>query len=129
MRPLLLLAAVLAAGCGNSPSVPTAKYFSGQPVEHWLGEIKTGDAKARKRAADVLGNVGPTDPAALPALIASLADKDAGVRAAALLGLSKNGPAAADALPRVRVLANSDPSPLVRRYAQLAAEQLQGAGG
>ncbi len=121
-----ILLAVLAAGCGNALTVPTAKFFSGQPVAHWLGELRSTSPKARRHAADVLGNVGPTDPAALPALAAALADPDAGVRAAAVLGLSKNGPAAADALPAVRRVLATDPSPLVRRYAQIAVEQIGG---
>src|SRR5689334_21826119 len=101
--PLVLLA-LLAGGCRERP-VATAKYFDGEPVEHWLAEMKSLDARKRKHAVDVLGNVGPIDPAAIPALTAALKDKDAKVRAAAVLALSKIGRAAASAAPELEAAA------------------------
>jgi HEAT repeat protein len=121
LLPLLLLAA---PGCRGG-AVPTAKYFGGEPVEHWLAEIKSADPKARKRAADVLGNVGPTDPAAVPALAAAVKDADARVRDAAVLALSKIGPAAADAAPALED-ATRDKDPTVRGHAATALERVRG---
>ena len=102
-----LLIATLVVGCSERP-VSTAKYFAGEPVAHWRAEIKSLDAKKRQHAADVLGNVGPIDPGAIPALTAALKDKDAKVRLAAVLALSKIGSPAEritsslDTVPRSR---------------------------
>lgn len=115
----------LAGGCGRE-SGPKELYFSGQPVSHWLEAAKSPDPKVRKKAADVLGNVGPADPAAVPALAAAVKDKDPSVRDAAVLALSKIGPPAAAALPALRE-ATSDPNPSVRAHAATAVERVGGA--
>ncbi|MDB5312119.1 MAG: repeat protein [Gemmataceae bacterium] len=119
-----LVPLVFMAGCGRA-DVPKEKYFGGEPVEHWLTEIKNPDPKARKKAADVLGNVGPVDPGAIPALVAAAKDPDPRVRDAAVLGLSKIGPAAADAAP-VLEQATKDKDPTVRSHAALALERVRG---
>ena len=71
--------ALLAAGCHRDPG-PLGLYFSGEPVSHWLETARSPDPKARKKAVDVLGNVGPADPAVIPALVAAVKDKDPAVR-------------------------------------------------
>ena len=55
---LLMMFSVFMFGCSRT-DVPKEKYFSGEPVEHWLKAIKSPDPKTRKKAANVLGNVGP----------------------------------------------------------------------
>jgi HEAT repeat protein len=116
---------ILAAGCQRDEG-PPGLYFSGEPVSHWVEAAKSPDPKVRKKAVDVLGNVGPADPAAIPALIAALKDKDPNVRDAAVLGLSKIGPPAADGLPALRVAMN-DPNPTVRAHAATAVERVRGS--
>ena len=115
----------LALGCGKS-NVTNEKYFSGETVDHWLGEIKNPDAKARKKAADVLGNVGTVDPRAIPALVEAVKDRDAKVRDAAILGLSKIGPPAAAGEAALEA-ATRDPDPAVRQHATAALERIRGA--
>ena len=87
VAPLLTLSLCL-LGCGRS-DVPREKYFGGEPVEHWLEAVRSPDPKARKRAADVLGNVGPVDPRAVPALIEAVRDKDSTVRTHAATALGR----------------------------------------
>ncbi len=127
MKRVLLLALLiaLAAGCRDKPAT-AARYFEGEPVEHWLAEIKSPDAKKRKHAADGLGNVGPVDPGAIPALTAALKDKDAKVRVAAVLALSKIGPPAASAAPDLEAAAK-DTDPEVRKYASTALQRIRGS--
>lgn len=126
MRRVLLPALVLAAaGCGGR-AVPTAKYFSGEPVPHWLGQAQSADPKARKKAVEVLGNVGPADPAAIPALTAAVRDPDPAVRDAAVLALSKNGPAAAGAAAALEE-ATRDRDATVRVHAAAALDRVRGA--
>jgi len=123
--PLTLIAtAMLAAGCTRE-KVPTELYFSGEPVSHWTEAAKSPDPKVRKKAIDVLGNVGPADPAAIPALITALKDKNVTVRDAAVLALSKIGPLAAEGLPALRE-ATRDPNPTVRAHAITAVERVAG---
>lgn len=121
---LLLLLCLLVSGCSRS-DVPKEKYFSGEPVDHWLEEIKSPDPKKRKKAADVLGNVGPADERSIPALIEAVKDKDAKVRDAAVLGLSKIGPPAASG-ESVLAEATKDKDPTVRTHAATAVERVRG---
>ncbi len=124
-RAFLLLVFGLAAGCGRTDG-PKEKYFGGEPVEHWLEAAKSADPKARKKSADVLGNIGPVDPRAIPALIEAVKDRDANVRAAAVLGLSKIGPAAVAAEAALGE-ATRDKDASVRTHAATALERVRGA--
>jgi HEAT repeat protein len=129
MRPAVLLVTLfmclIGFGCSRS-DVPREKYFRGEPVEHWLEAIKSPDPKTRKKAADVLGNVGPVDPRAVPALIEAVKDRDAKVRDAAVLGLSKIGPPASSA-ESVLEEATKDKDLTVRAHAATALERVRGA--
>jgi HEAT repeat protein len=120
--PFLLL--LFSVGCGCS-DVSTAKYFGGHPTEHWLKAIRNPDANTRKKAADVLGNVGPVDPGAIPALIVALKDPAPRVRDAAVLALSKIGKPAAEAVPAIEEAAR-DRDPTVRTHAFTALERVRG---
>jgi HEAT repeat protein len=115
--------ALFVAGCSRSSEGEL--HYGDKPVSHWLKAMDSPDAKERKKAADVLGNVGPSDPAAIPALIKALDDSDAKVRDAAVLALSKLGRVAekaADALDGLK----SDPDRSVRQHAIQAAKRVRG---
>ena len=86
---LTVAAVTLAAvGCtGKSGPIVT----SGRPVGDWVADLSNPDPKVRKKAVQSLGHVGTADPAALPAVIGTLKDKDAGVREAAILAVLVNG--------------------------------------
>jgi HEAT repeat protein len=120
---LLMMFSVFMLGC--SREVPN-KYFSGEPVEHWLEAIKSPNPKTRKKAADVLGNVGPVDLRSIPALIGAVKDPDPKVRDAAVLSLSKIGPAAVSAADVLQE-ATKDNDPMVRSHATTALERVRGA--
>lgn len=122
---LMFLSCLFMVGCSRS-DVPKEKYFSGEPVDHWLEQIKSPDPKKRKKAADILGNVGPADERSIPALIEAVKDKDAKVRDAAVLGLSKIGPLANSAVS-VLEEATKDKDSTVRTHATKALEQVRGA--
>jgi len=123
-RPILLICLAAATGCGRGDA-PTAKYFSGEPVAHWLEAANAPDPKVRKKAVEVLGNVGPVDPGAIPALIAAVKDRQAAVRDAAVLALSKIGPPAASAMD-VLTEAAKDRDATIRAHARSALERIGG---
>jgi HEAT repeat protein len=120
---ILILAALLAAGCGKA--APTLA--GGKPVGHWVESLRAPDPRLRREAAFKLGNVGPADPAALPALTAALRDRDAAVRREAILALLKCGPEAREAVPTLAELRQHDPDAQVRACAARAVDRLRGA--
>ncbi|MFO0938259.1 MAG: HEAT repeat domain-containing protein [Gemmataceae bacterium] len=122
---LVLALSLTACGCGSRP-VTTAKYFSGEPVSHWLDQAKSTNAKQRLKALDVLGNVGPADPGAIPALITGIKDKDAKCRSASILALSKIGPDAKAALPALNEISQSEKDPAIKKQIQIAMDRIQG---
>jgi HEAT repeat protein len=111
---------VLTVGCHKEG--PTLAH--GKPVGEWVAALHDPDARARKKAAGVLGNVGAIDPAVVPALAGAVRDGDATVRAEAVLALAKIGPAARDAEAALTA-AQKDPNPTVRQYANKALERVR----
>ncbi len=89
-RGLILLLVVMIVGCHKAQ--PTMAH--GKPVGEWVQALHSPDARTRKKAASVLGNVGAIDPAVVPALTEAMRDRDAGVRAEVVLALTKIDPAA-----------------------------------
>lgn len=121
MRRLLLLGLLLlSGGCGQAPP-PLAH---GKRVSHWLEALGHPDAHDRRKAVQVLGNVGAADPAVLPALTGAVRDRDAGVRGEAVLALLKMGPAAREAAPALRE-AERDRDAHVRQYAARALRRIE----
>jgi HEAT repeat protein len=121
-RTLFASLLIVLAGCRETP-VTSAH---GKPVSHWVGALRDSDARVRKRAVAALGNVGPADKAAIPALIEAVKDRDATVRGEAILALLKLGPAAKDAIP-VLTQAQRDRDAQVRSYATKALEKIGGS--
>ena len=122
---MMMMLGVLLFGCGRSDG-PSKKYFSGEPVDHWLEAARKPDPKVRRKAAEVLGNVGPIDARAVPALIEAVKDKDAKVRDAAVLSLSKIGAPAASAEAALEE-ATKDRDQAVRTHAAAALERIRGS--
>src|ERR1700730_17168731 len=121
---LIAFAAMMCVASGCGQSAPTLAH--GQPVEHWVQALRDPDAKVRKRAADVLGNVGAADATVVPALAGAVKDSDRAVREATVLALLKMGPAARDAMPAL-ALASKDSDAKGRSHAARALENLRAA--
>jgi HEAT repeat protein len=119
-RALAVLLIVLTVGCHKSE--PALAH--GKPVGDWVAALRDPDARARKKAAGVLGNVGAVDPAVVPALAGAVRDRDPAVRAEAVLALAKIGPAAREAEPALTE-AQKDANPAVRQYASKALERVR----
>jgi HEAT repeat protein len=117
-RILLVILLIGLSGCGRAqPTMAGGK---------WAEALRAPDAKVRKRAAFTLGNIGPSDPAVLPALVWALRDADAGVRCEAILALLKYGPGAGEAVPELTEAREKDREAKVRAYAAKALEKLKG---
>jgi len=111
----------LSGGCGRSG--PTLA--GGKPIAHWVQALADPDAKVRKTAAFKLGNVGPADPAALPALLHALGDRDPAVRREVILALLKFDAGASDVVPALEAVRQRDDDATVRDYAGKALAKLQ----
>jgi HEAT repeat protein len=119
-RALALLLIAMTVGCHKEG--PTLAH--GKPVGDWVAALRDPDARARKKAAAVLGNVGAIDPAVVPALAEAVRDRNPAVRAEAVLALAKIGPAAHEAEPALAE-AQKDANPTVRQYANKALERVR----
>ncbi|HJZ91586.1 MAG TPA: HEAT repeat domain-containing protein [Gemmataceae bacterium] len=115
-----LVALLAAALTGCTKHAPT--HAGGKPVAYWVQALDSPDAHLRREAVEKLGNVGPADPAARPAVLRALRDKDANVRKAAVVALRKFGPPDPEASGLLTDLKAHDPDPQVRSYAARALE-------
>jgi HEAT repeat protein len=116
-RILLVLVLIWLSGCSEAqPTLAGGK---------WADALRSPDAKLRKQAAFTLGNIGPTDPAVLPALLGALKDADARVRSEAILAMLKLGPQSKEAIPALTELEERDRDSKVRIYAAMALKKLQ----
>jgi len=115
---LLFIASI---GCGQAPST----LAHGKPLDYWLQSLENRDAKTRKKAVQVLGNIGPADSAVIPALCTALKDRDVAVRREAVVALTKLGPKAKDALPALGEVVQDRDSKL-RSQADKAIRAIQG---
>lgn len=94
-------------------------------VDEWLVFCQDPAWQVRQPAASALARLGV---AALPRLIEVVRSEpnDEG-RSCAISALGQLGPAAKDAVPALREAAENDPSFLLRRQAQNAADRIEGA--
>jgi HEAT repeat protein len=123
MRRVLLTAVLVAAVAGCGPATPTLA--GGKPATHWVEALKDPNDIVRKKAAFELGNVGPTDAAAFPALKDALKDAAPAVRREAIKALVKFGAKAKDALPDLQEMEQNDPDAAVRGDAAQLVQKLQ----
>ncbi len=119
MRPMLIVLLLIAlCGCRRTP--PT------MAGSKWAAALHDPDTKLRKKAVFTLGNIGPSDPVVLPALIGALRDANAEVRCEAILALVKYGPGAGEAVSALIEVQQQDRDAQVRTYAAEALAKLQG---
>jgi hypothetical protein len=120
---LLTGGCLLVAGCGKTQPPTLA---GGKSVEHWVRALADRNVKVREEAVTKLGNVGVSDPTAIPALIGALKDNSAKVRCGAILSLAKSPQAAQEAIAPITELQQHDLDPKVRDLAAKGLRCLQG---
>jgi HEAT repeat protein len=113
----------ISAGLVLLALVPAAMADKKEDVARLMKELKSKDVKTRIAAADDLGHIGQIKKSyaepAVPALIETLRDTDAGVRKAAANALGKVDPDVKLAVPAL-VDALKDKAPSVRQAAAIA---------
>jgi HEAT repeat protein len=72
-------------------------FCQGRPVSYWISRLGSGQPYERQKAAEVLGEMGPSAAPAVRALVAALADEDKDVRRHCAGALARIGLAAGDA--------------------------------
>jgi HEAT repeat protein len=95
----------IAQGSEPDETARAFKSFGSRGVPVLAGALKDGDAITRRRAATLLGKLGPQAAEAVPALVDALHDDDGAVRHAAILALDGIGPEAASAVPALNAVA------------------------
>jgi HEAT repeat protein len=113
------------SGCGGA-KIET--HAGGKPISHWIEATHDPDPKVRKSAATKLGNIGPSEPEAFPAVMALLKDRVAVVRCGAILAVGKFGSSASEAITILTDLRDHDRDAKVRTYATATLEKLQTKG-
>jgi HEAT repeat protein len=112
-----VLGALFIGGCGKAPPKLA--------VHKWSDALHDPQTRVRKKAAFKLGNIGRTDPTAVPALVDALKDADAGVRSETILSLVKIGPPAKAAIAQLSEVEQHDNEESVRTLASKALEKLR----
>ena len=79
-------------------------------VPHLIQALKTGQRPLRRRAAEVLGKMGPAAKAAVPELIRTLKEEKGGLRAAAAKALGGIGPVTKGVIPALIQALRDGPS-------------------
>jgi HEAT repeat protein len=119
VKRLVIITLLLAlGGCRQAPPAMAGG--------KWAEALHSPDVRVRRKAAFTLGNIGPSDPAVLPALMGALADPDAAVRREAILALLKYGPGAQEAVPTLVEMRQHDRDAQVRADAARALQRLRG---
>ena len=118
----MLIGLILIPLCGCSKAPPT------MAGSKWAAVLRDPDPKLRKKAVFTLGNIGPSDPVVLPALLEALKDANADVRCEAILALVKYGPGAKDAIPVLTEVQAKERDATARAYAAEALEKLKAGG-
>lgn len=95
---LLVCLSLLGAGvsCGRKEAKPKIN------VQEQIKLLQSGDSKAKEEAAIALAEAGEKAEPAVPALIATLKDKDPLIRRLSAYALGEIGPKAASAVPALK---------------------------
>jgi HEAT repeat protein len=113
------------ANAGAAVAILALDPASGEPALRWLRQkLTTGEEKDVSAILAQLWQLGEGGRALLPELVGLLKSRSEEIRDAAVDVLHVIGPAARDALPALRELAASDPSPKVRGSAAAAVRQV-----
>jgi HEAT repeat protein len=106
----------------NDPkTVKDEPVFENRPLSHWISQLASEDADARKEALRAIGGIGPRAAIAVPVVRKLLHDPDPDVQEWACAALGRIGPAAKDAVPELeKIILNQRAVDKVRWAAAVA---------
>ena len=80
----------------------------GRPLSEWIAELKADAPQTRNAAAYEISGLGPAGAPAVSALIAALDDPNPTVRFPVTVALGEIGPAAVEAVPRLKKMMDEE---------------------
>jgi HEAT repeat protein len=107
---------------GTASKEPIA---DGRTLTQWVAELKAAAPQSRNAAAYEISGMGPAAAAAVPALIVALDDPEASVRFPVTVALGEIGPAAKDAVPRLKKMMEEEINDEVAAAAKRALRRIQ----
>jgi HEAT repeat protein len=107
---------------GTASKEPVA---DGRTLTQWVADLKAAAPQSRNAAAYEISGMGPAAAAAVPALIVALDDPEASVRFPVTVALGEIGPAAKDAVPRLKKMMDEEINDEVAAAAKRALRRIQ----
>jgi HEAT repeat protein len=107
---------------GTASKEPVA---DGRTLSEWVADLKAPAPQTRNAAAYEISGMGPAAAAAVPALILALDDSEATVRFPVTVALAEIGPAAKDAVPRLKKMMAEEINDEVAASARRAVRRIQ----
>jgi HEAT repeat protein len=107
---------------GTTSKEPVA---DGRTLTQWVADLKAAAPQSRNAAAYEISGMGPAAAAAVPALIVALDDPEASVRFPVTVALGEIGPAAKDAVPRLKKMMDEEINDEVAAAAKRALRRIQ----
>jgi HEAT repeat protein len=97
----------------------------GRTLTQWVADLKAAAPQTRNAAAYEISGMGPAAAAAVPALIVALDDPEASVRFPVTVALGEIGPAAKDAIPRLKKMMDEEINDEIAAAAKRALRRIQ----
>ena len=121
------LALTLAVGPLAAQGAATGKEpeSHGRKLSEWITDLKAPAPQTRNAAAYEISGMGPAAAAAVPALIVALDDSEAAVRFPVTVALAEIGPAAKDAVPRLKKMMDEEINDEIAAAAKRALLRIQ----
>jgi HEAT repeat protein len=107
---------------GTASKEPVA---DGRTLSEWVADLKAPAPQTRNAAAYEISGMGPAAAAAVPALIVALDDSEAAVRFPVTVALAEIGPAAKDAVPRLKKMMAEEINDEIAASARRAVRRIQ----
>ena len=107
---------------GTASKEPVA---DGRTLSEWVADLKAPAPQTRNAAAYEISGMGPAAAAAVPALIVALDDSEAAVRFPVTVALAEIGPAAKDAVPRLKKMMQEEINDEIAASAKRAVRRIQ----
>jgi HEAT repeat protein len=107
---------------GTASKEPVA---DGRTLSEWVADLKAPAPQTRNAAAYEISGMGPAAAAAVPALIVALDDSEAAVRFPVTVALAEIGPAAKDAVPRLKKMMQEEINDEIAASARRAVRRIQ----